>query len=67
MEKDLSRALERFAAKPAEDLRRRVRPAEAPEWRGTGLCPEAQADGVPCPGPSCSCDSCQQAGGKTQK
>jgi len=67
MEKDLARALERFAAKPAEDLRRRARAAVDTEWPGTGLCPEAQADGVPCPGPSCSCDNCQRAGATDRK
>jgi hypothetical protein len=30
-----------------------------PEWRGTGLCFEAQADGVPCACAGGSCDTCQ--------
>jgi len=61
MEEDLNRALDRHARKPADDLRRRRRSAAGAEWPGTGLCPGAQADGVPCPDPSCSCDTCRQA------
>jgi len=29
----------------------------------TGLCVEAQADGVPCPDPSCRCEKCGRAQG----
>lgn len=29
-----------------------------PEWGGTGLCAEAQADGVPCTVAGRSCDAC---------
>jgi hypothetical protein len=31
------------------------------ERRGTGLCGEAQADGVPCPGHASDCPSCGRA------
>jgi hypothetical protein len=32
-----------------------------PEWRGTGLCAEAQADGVPCTVAGRACDTCPRA------
>jgi hypothetical protein len=32
------------------------------EWRATGLCPQAQADGVPCTELGRSCDICIGAG-----
>jgi hypothetical protein len=31
------------------------------DWGGTGLCPEAQADGVPCTVRGRSCDTCSRA------
>lgn len=31
------------------------------EWRGTGLCAQAQADGVPCNEAGRSCDICSRA------
>jgi hypothetical protein len=33
-------------------------PPQTPEWAGTGLCAEAQADGVPCQESGRSCDVC---------
>ncbi len=52
MDQDLARMLRRTA-------RGSRRPGlRVKEWRGTGLCPEAQADGVPCPDPATSCDTC---------
>lgn len=27
----------------------------------TGCCDEAQADGIPCPHPSCDCETCAQS------
>lgn len=30
-------------------------------WTGTGLCPEAQADGVPCQGTDGECERCGRA------
>lgn len=35
--------------------------AGLPEWGGTGLCVEAQADGVPCTVVGRSCDTCGRA------
>jgi hypothetical protein len=32
-----------------------------PEWGGTGLCAEAQADGVPCTVAGRECDTCARA------
>jgi hypothetical protein len=32
--------------------------AGLPDWGGTGLCAEAQADGIPCPALGRSCDTC---------
>ena len=36
-------------------------PALAPELPGCGDCAEAQADGVPCPGPRTECPTCGRA------
>lgn len=33
----------------------------APLWSGTGLCCEAQGDGVPCQGADGECESCGRA------
>jgi hypothetical protein len=30
-------------------------------WMGTGLCPEAQGDGVPCRGVDGECETCGRA------
>ena len=38
------------------------RSAEIEEWRGTGLCAQAQADGVPCTELGRTCDICSSAG-----
>lgn len=35
--------------------------APAPLWRGTGLCCEAQGDGVPCQGTDGECEHCGRA------
>jgi hypothetical protein len=32
-----------------------------PLWSGTGLCCEAQGDGVPCHGPAGECEACGRA------
>jgi hypothetical protein len=34
--------------------------ASGPDWGGTGLCAEAQADGVPCTIAGRSCDTCSR-------
>jgi hypothetical protein len=62
MDSDLSNSFEWHAHKVAADLERRARELRAFEWPGTGCCPEAQADGVPCPNPACACDTCGRAG-----
>jgi hypothetical protein len=37
------------------------RPPLPPERERTGLCGEAQADGVPCTDPACQCERCGRA------
>lgn len=40
------------------------KPQNVPEkqpWAGTGLCPEAQGDGVPCYGTEGECERCGRA------
>jgi hypothetical protein len=36
-------------------------PPASPVWTGTGLCCEAQGDGVPCRGVDGECESCGRA------
>jgi hypothetical protein len=36
-------------------------PFRSTDWRQTGTCDEAQADGVPCPEPDCDCEKCAQS------
>jgi len=57
MENDLAKALGRSILNHARDLNGKSIVAE---WEGTGLCPEAQADGVPCQQAGRSCDVCGQ-------
>jgi len=47
------------ALKPHDPARRALE--APPEWGGTGLCAEAQADGVPCTVAGRACDTCGQA------
>jgi hypothetical protein len=35
--------------------------APAPLWTGTGLCCEAQGDGIPCQGTNGECETCGKA------
>jgi hypothetical protein len=48
-------------ANPREPARREALRAGLPEWGGTGLCSEAQADGVPCTALGRDCDTCARA------
>lgn len=50
------------APKPVE-AGKDTRPAAPPRplWTGTGLCCEAQGDGVPCQGPDGECEACGKA------
>jgi hypothetical protein len=41
-------------------------PAGSAGWGGTGLCAEAQADGVPCTVTGRSCDTCGRAVGRSR-
>lgn len=38
-----------------------VGPVPARLWTGTGMCPEAQGDGVPCHGTDGECEVCGRA------
>ena len=51
-----------FKSNPHEREPDAVR-AGLPEWDGTGLCAEAQADGVPCTVLGRSCDTCGRGRG----
>ncbi len=53
-----SRRGQRHVARPA-----RPRPGieTASEWATSGLCDEAQADGVPCAEPGRVCETCERA------
>ena len=42
-------------------LTTQVEAAPAPLWSGTGLCCEAQGDGIPCRGTEGECESCGRA------
>ena len=55
MEYELAKAVRRAILTHATDLEARFGESE---WDGTGLCPEAQADGVPCQEAGRSCDVC---------
>ncbi len=50
------------ARKPAKGRTDPV-PVSTPDrpWTGTGLCPEAQGDGVPCEGTDGECERCGRA------
>jgi len=37
------------------------KPPPTQTWTGTGLCPEAQGDGVPCHGTEGECEECGRA------
>ena len=62
MDSDLCRAFNRPSSKRA--VRVALGEKDAPEWKGTGLCAEAQADGVPCSDVGRSCDACERAMGR---
>jgi len=55
------RGMEWMASKPNPHDAERRPPADPPEWGGTGLCAEAQADGVPCTVAGRPCDACSMA------
>jgi hypothetical protein len=61
MDDDVLRMIRRAAARPARDLTGGTTQTTDPEWEGTGLCPEAQADGVPCHQLGRACDVCGRA------
>lgn len=51
------------APKPTDNdtLTTQGEPAPAPLWSGTGLCCEAQGDGIPCRGTDGECETCGRA------
>jgi hypothetical protein len=53
--------MEWMASKPNPHDPDRRPPADFQEWGGTGLCSEAQADGVPCTVAGRPCDTCSKA------
>jgi hypothetical protein len=51
--------MEWMGSKPnPNDPEKKCARAGIDEWGGTGLCPEAQADGVPCTALGRECDTC---------
>lgn len=56
-----------MTSEPAETIGRRwgaprgAVPRGRVEWKQTGCCSDAQADGVPCEGIDCSCESCARS------
>jgi hypothetical protein len=63
MDSDLCRAFNSSISRRTARLDPGAR--DAPEWKGTGLCAEAQADGVPCSDVGRSCDVCERAVGQS--
>ena len=61
MDEDRARAFRKTIEPNSPDPAEMACAAEKPEWRGTGLCPSAQADGVPCHELGRSCDLCGRA------
>ena len=61
MDDDLRRWFNRAIRDRMSDGETGVRPPEDPGWSGTGLCPEAQADGIPCNEVGRDCDTCGKA------
>ena len=54
------------AAKPTKSTTRarKLAGAAGEEWRGSGLCAQAQADGVPCAELGRKCEECEKADAK---
>ncbi len=63
MDSDLCRAFNKSISRRTARLDPGAR--DAPEWKGTGLCAEAQADGVPCTDVGRSCDVCERAASRS--
>jgi hypothetical protein len=61
MDKDLINIFDRLSRQRPSDLKPWSNPGLAQEWPCTGLCPQAQADGVPCYELGRSCDVCGMA------
>ena len=61
MDDDLRRWFNRAIRDRMSDGETGGRPPEDPGWSGTGLCPEAQADGIPCHEVGRECDTCGRA------
>jgi hypothetical protein len=53
----------RTKSKPARTAKKPAakKPATGGLWLGTGLCPEAQGDGLPCRGVEGECERCGRA------
>jgi len=67
MDKDLTRTFNNLSRQDATDLERDSCTGVAGDWSCTGLCPEAQADGVPCTEVGRSCDICGHAKGRVER
>ena len=47
--------------RPDQSVRAKRTRYRSVDWRQTGCCDEAQADGVPCPSPGCDCETCMES------
>ena len=61
MDDELTRAFRSSVTPESPDPSEAAKGAALPEWRGTGLCLAAQADGVPCTETGRSCEICGRA------
>jgi hypothetical protein len=61
MDDDLKRWFNRGISDRMTDGEAGARHPADPGWSGTGLCPEAQADGIPCHEVGRDCETCGRA------
>ena len=50
-----------YRAEESSDSPEGDSPGKRMQWKQTGCCNEAQADGVPCDDVECSCETCQRS------
>jgi len=65
MDSDLTRSFEQAIQRKPGDLAKSSPSQDSTEWVGTGLCAEAQADGVPCYDAGRQCDVCGRSSAPT--